>query len=197
MRSFLLCLLAFALMPSCSRAQAPVFSVTPTESSIRFSVKSSVAIVGKFDKWQATLKFGSPEVTSGALSIDIEAATVDTGSGMKNKKLKGEDFFYVEQYPKITFHSTKVVQTSPTTFDVDGDFSIRGVARQEKLKLTIPAKQAGEDEIQGVLVFNRKEYGMNKGIPFVRIEDHVQVRINLRVQQISGPRLVYQNSVVR
>jgi polyisoprenoid-binding protein YceI len=184
-------------MPSCSHAQVPVFSVTPTESSIRFSVKSSVAIVGKFDKWHATLKFDSPEVTSGGLWIDIEAATVDTGSGMKNNKLKGKDFFYVEQYPKITFHSTKLVQTSPTTFDVDGDFSIRGVTRQEKLKLTIPAKQTGEDEIQGVLVFNRKEYGMNKGIPFVRIEDHVQVRINLGVQQISGPRLVYQHSVVK
>jgi polyisoprenoid-binding protein YceI len=192
MRSAVLCLLAFALMPSASRAQAPVFSVTPTESSIRFSVKSSVAIVGKFDKWHATLKFASPEVTSGVLSIAIEAATVDTGSGMKNNKLKGQDFFYVDRYPTISFHSTKVVQTSPTTFDVDGDFSIRGVTRQEKLKLTIPAKQNGEDEIQGVLVFNRKEYGMNKGIPFVKIEDHVEVRINLRVRQLSGPRLVYQ-----
>lgn len=192
MRSVVLCLLGFALMPLGSRAQAPVFSVTPRESSIRFSVKSSVAIIGKFDIWHATLKFASPDVTSGVLSIAIDAATVDTGSGIKNNKLKGQDFFYVEHYPKITFHSTKVVQTSPTTFDVDGDFSIRGVSKQEKLKLTIPAKQTGEDEVQGVLVFNRKEYGMNKGIPFVKIEDHVEVRINLRVQQLSGPRLLYR-----
>ncbi len=192
MRSAVLCLLAFALIPSSGRTQAPVFSVTPAESSIRFSVKSSVAIVGKFDSWNATLKFSSPEVTSGELSIAIDAATVDTGSGMKNNKLKGQDFFYVEHYPRISFHSTKVVQTSPTTFDVDGNFSIRGVSRQEKLKLTIPAKQNGEDEIQGVLVFNRKEYGMNKGIPFVKIEDHVEVRINLRMQQLSGPRLQYR-----
>ncbi|MES2223197.1 MAG: YceI family protein [Acidobacteriota bacterium] len=183
--------LAVALFPPLCRAEEPVFSVTPTDSSIRFSVKSSVAIVGKFDKWHATLKFASPDVTSGVLTIAIQAATVDTGSGMKNNKLKGKDFFYIQQYPTITFHSTKVVQTSPTTFEVDGDFAIRGVTRNEKLKLTIPAKQSGEDEIQGVLVFNRKEYGMNKGIPFVRIEDHVEVRINLKVQQVSGPRLVY------
>ena len=189
MRSAILCALAVALLPAICLAQAPVFSVTPTESSIRFSVKSSVAIVGKFDKWHATLKFASPEVTSGVLSIAIDAGTVDTGSGMKNNKLKGKDFFYIEQYPTISFHSTKIVQTSPTTFDVDGNFSIRGVTRLEKLKLTVPAKQNGEDEIQGVLVFNRKEYGMNKGIPFVTIEDHVEVRINLRVQQVSGPRL--------
>jgi polyisoprenoid-binding protein YceI len=192
MRSAIICTVAMALLPPICRAQAPVFSVSPAESSIRFSVKSSVAIVGKFDKWHATLNFASPNVTSGVLSIVIEAATVDTGSGMKNNKLKGKDFFYIEQYPTISFHSTKIVQTSPTTFDVDGDFSIRGVTRQEKLKLTIPTKQTGEDEIQGALVFNRKEYGMNKGIPFVRIEDHVEVKINLRVQQVSGPRLVYQ-----
>jgi polyisoprenoid-binding protein YceI len=191
MRSVVLCLLAFALTPSVSRAQTPVFSVTPGNSSINFSVKSSVAIVGKFDTWHATLKFASPHVTSGVLSISINAATVDTGSGIKNNKLKGKDFFYVERYPTITFHSTKIVQTSPTTFDVDGDFSIRGVTRQEKLKLTIPAKRTAEDEVQGVLVFNRKEYGMNKGIPFVKIEDHVEVKVNLRVQRLSGPRLVY------
>lgn len=192
MRSAVLCLLTVALMPQCSRAQVPVFSVTPAESSIHFSVKSSVAIVGKFDKWDATLKFASPQVTSAVLSIAINAGTVDTGSGMKNSKLKGRDFFYIERYPTITFHSTKIVQTSPTNFDVDGNFSIRGVTRQEKLKLTIPAKQNGEDEIHGVLVFNRKEYGMNKGIPFVRIEDHVEVRIHLRVKQFSGPRLEYR-----
>ncbi len=191
MRTAVLCLLAFALTPAGSRAQAPVFSVTPSDSSIRFSVKSSVAIIGRFDTWHATLTFASPDVTSGALSIVINAATVDTGSGIKNNKLKGKDFFYIEQYPAITFHSTKIVQTSPTTFDVDGDFSIRGVTRQEKLKLTIPAKRTGEDEVQGVLVFNRKEYGMNKGIPFVKIEDHVEVKINLRVQRLRGPRLVY------
>ena len=192
MRSAILCVLAVSILPPICCAQAPVFSVIPAESSVRFSVKSSVSIVGKFDKWDATLTFPSRDVTTGVLQIQIDAATVDTGSGMKNNKLKGKDFFDVEHYPSIAFQSTKVVQTSPTTFDVDGDFSIRGVTRQEKLKLTIPTKQTGEDEIQGVLIFNRKEYGMNKGIPFVRIEDHVEVRINLRVQQRSGPRLVYQ-----
>jgi polyisoprenoid-binding protein YceI len=192
MRSLTLCLLAFLLLPQASRAQTPVFAVIPAESSTHFFVKSSVALHGRFDKWNATLTFPSADVTSGVLHIQIAAATVDTGSGMKNNKLKSKDFFDVEHYPTITFQSTKVVQTSPTTFDVDGNFSIRGVTRLEKLKLTIPRKQTGEDAIQGVLVFNRKDYGMRKGIPFVRIEDHVEVRISLKVHQVSGERLVYQ-----
>lgn len=192
MRSAIFCLLGFLLLPHASRAQAPVFSVIPAESSIRFSVKSSVSLIGKFDRWNATLTFPDPDVTTGVLHIQIEAATVDTGSGMKNKKLKSKDFFDVEHYPVIAFQSTKVVQTSPTTFDVDGNFSIRGVTRLEKLRLTVPENRASEDAIQGVLIFNRKDYGMHKGIPFVRIEDHVEVRIRLKLHQVSGPRLVYR-----
>ncbi len=192
MRSIILCVLAFILLPCASYAQAPVFAVIPAESSVRFSVKSSVALVGRFDKWNATLTFSSADVTTGVLHIRIDAATVDTGSGMKNNKLKGKDFFDVEQYPTITFKTTKVVQTSPTTFDVDGNFTIRGVSKIETLKLTIPRRQTGEDAIQGVLVFNRKHYGMNKGIPLVKIEDQVNVTIDLKVRQVSGPRLVYQ-----
>lgn len=192
MRSTILCILAFILLPLVSHAQTPVFAVATGESTIQFSVKSSVALRGRFDKWNATLTFPTKDVTTGTLNIQIDAATVDTGSGMKNNKLKGKDFFDVEHYPTITFQSTKVVQTSPTTFEVDGNFTIRGVSRLETLKLTIPRKQTGEDAIQGVLVFNRKHYGMNKGIPFVRIEDHVNVTINLKVRQVSGPRLIYK-----
>ncbi len=94
-----------------------------------------MAIKGKFDKWNATLTFTSPEVTSGVLTVQIQAATVDTGSGLKNSKLKGADFFDVANNPLITFKSTKLVQTGPNTFEVDGNFTIRGVTRPEKLTL--------------------------------------------------------------
>ncbi len=137
MRLTILCLLASALFPSLSRAQAPVFEITPVESSVKFDVEASVAIKGTFDKWDATLTFTSPDVSTGVLDIKIQAASVDTGSGMKNGKLKGKDFFDVDHSPLITFHSTKIVQTGPNTFEVDGDFTIRGVTKPEKLTLTL------------------------------------------------------------
>lgn len=193
MRSSILCLFAIFLLAQASHAQVPVFAVTPADSSIKFSVESSVALIGKFDKWDATLKFTSADVTSGILDIRIEAATVDTGSGMKNNKLKSKDFFDVKQNPTITFHSTKFVQTSPVTFEVDGNFTIRGVSRPEPLKLTISGKGTNFGAIKGVMFFNRKHYGMNKGIPFVKIADHVEVTVDLKVKQISGPQLVYKH----
>ena len=192
MRLALISLLAIVLLPLPGRAQVPVFKTTPENSSIRFYVKASVALVGKFDKWDASLRFTSPDVTTGILDIRIEAATVNTGSGMKDNKLKSKDFFDVEQAPSITFRSTKVVQTGPESFDVMGNFSIRGVSKPETLKLTVSGKGTGTGVIKGVMAFDRKEYGMTSGIPFVKIADRVEVDVDLKVEQVSGPRLVYK-----
>ncbi len=76
-------------------------------------MKSSVSIVGKFDQWKATLAMTSPDVTTAALDIVVQAASVNTGSGMKNGKLKSKDFFDVDQNPLITFKSDHCVQTGP------------------------------------------------------------------------------------
>src|SRR5271170_3714847 len=167
------------LLAPLTYAQAPVFTVTPVNSSIKFDVKASVPIAGNFDKWTATLKFASADVTTGVLGIQIQAATVNTGSGMKDDKLKSKDFFDVAQNPLITFKSTKVVQTSPTTFDVPGTFTIRGVSKPETLTLTVSGAGTGSGSIKGTMAFDRKDYGMNSGIPFIKIADRVEVNVDL------------------
>jgi polyisoprenoid-binding protein YceI len=192
MRLVILCLLVSAVFPSLSRAQAPVFEITPVESSIKFDVEASVAIKGTFDKWDATLTFTSPEVETGVLDIKIQADSVDTGSGMKNGKLKGKDFFNVKESPLITFRSTKIVQTGPNTFEVDGDFTIRGVSKPEKLTLTLSGKGTGSGEVKGTMAFDRKQYGMNSGIPFIKIADRVEVNVALKGKRVSGPPVVFK-----
>jgi polyisoprenoid-binding protein YceI len=192
MRLAILCLLALATLPTSGRAQVPVFETTPTDSTVKFYVKSSVSIVGNFDKWSATLKFSSADVSTAVLDIKIEAATVNTGSGVKDNKLKSKDFFNVEQDPFITFHSTKIVQTSPVDFDVQGNFTIRGVSKPETLKLSVTGKGTGQGSIKGTMAFDRKDYGIDGSIPFVKIADRVEVNVDLQVKQVSGPRLVYK-----
>jgi polyisoprenoid-binding protein YceI len=192
MRLAILAIVAVAMLTPVSQAQVPVFQTMPQDSSIKFYVKASVALVGNFDKWHATFKFTSPDVTTGVLDIKIQAATVNTGSGMKNSKLKSKDFFNVEQNPLITFHSTKVVQTGTDTFDVVGTFTIRGVSRPETLKLNVEGKGTGKGTIKGTMAFDRKDYGMTSGIPFVKIADRVEVNVDLKVNQVRGPRLVYK-----
>jgi hypothetical protein len=81
--------------------------------------------------------------TTGILEITIQAASMDTGSGMKNGKL------------------------------------------------TVSHKKTGSGEIKGKMIFNRKDYGMNKGIPFIKIADHVDVNFHLKQKQVSGPPLAF------
>jgi polyisoprenoid-binding protein YceI len=186
-RLAVVCLSASTLLPSVSRAQVPVFAISHPESTIKFDVKASVAIVGKFDKWDATLTFTSPELSTGVLDIKIQADSVDTGSGMKNGKLKGKDFFDVEHDPLITFHSTKVEQTGPDTVAFVGDFTIRGATKQERLTFTVPLHANGAGTIKGTMAFDRKQYGMNSGIPFIKIADRVEVTVDLTGKRVSGP----------
>jgi polyisoprenoid-binding protein YceI len=186
-----LCVLGFVVLPSMGRAQesgaVPIYQITPLNSTVKFDVKASVPIVGTFDKWDATLVFTSTDLATGVLDIEIQAASVNTGSGLKNSKLKGKDFFNVEQDPVITFKSTKILQTGPNTFEVDGNFSIRGVSKPEKLELTLAGRGTADMQIAGSMAFDRKDYGMNSGIPFIKIADRVEVNVALKVKRTSGP----------
>jgi polyisoprenoid-binding protein YceI len=192
MRLAILFLIASALLPSVSLGQGPIFTVTPEESDVKFFVKASVAIDGKFNKWDATLTFPSTDPEAGVLDIKIYADSVNTGSGMKDDKLKSKDFFNAKDDPYITFHSTKVTQTGPTTFDVVGTFTIRGVSKPETLNLTLSGKGTGEGTIKGTMAFDRKEFGMNSGIPFIKIADRVEVNVALKGHRVSGPPLVFK-----
>jgi polyisoprenoid-binding protein YceI len=194
LRCAFFCLLFSPLSQGQAPAAIPVFQVAPPpDSKVTFNVKASVAIDGTFDKWDATLTFTAADVTTGVLDIKVTADSVNTGSGMKDGKLKGKDFFDAKNDPYITFHSTKVVQTGPNTFDITGTFTIRGVSKTETLTLTeTGTRGSGEGTIMGTMAFDRKDYGMNSGIPFIKIADRVEVDVNLQVKRVGGPPLVFK-----
>lgn len=66
---------------------------------------------------------------------------------------------------------------------------IRGVSNPEKLTLMVSGKGTGTGEIKGSKVFNRKDHGMNKGIPFIKIADHGDVSFHLKGKRVSGSPL--------
>jgi polyisoprenoid-binding protein YceI len=88
---FRLCV-SFLLFASVTQPQTltrvPVYRINRAASSIKFAVNASVAIAGTFDHWDAALAFTSLDPATGVLDVKIQAASVDTGSGMKNGKLR-------------------------------------------------------------------------------------------------------------
>jgi polyisoprenoid-binding protein YceI len=188
--------LSSALLASITWAQSSpdvaVFKIIPVKCTIRFGVKAAMPIEGAFDKWESTLAFTSKHAEDAVLDVKIQGKSVNTGSGIKNEQLKSKDFFDVEHSPYITFHSTKVVQTGTNTFDLQGIFSVRGVSKPETLHLSLSGKGTGHGELTGTMAFDRKDFGMNSDIPFLKIADRVEVTLDLKGDQISGPPVVFR-----
>jgi polyisoprenoid-binding protein YceI len=106
--------------------------------------------------------------------------------------MKGKDYFDVEHNPLITFHSTKITQTGPNTFDVDGDYMMRGVTKPQKLTLVLSGKGTGTGEVKGTMYFDRKDYGITKKIPFVTVADRIEVLDDIKAKRVSGPPVVFK-----
>jgi polyisoprenoid-binding protein YceI len=190
-------LLAAVVFSSLTQAQSseslPVFTITPLVSKITFYVKSSVKLEGTFDKWDAALVFTSTDASTGVQDIKIQADSVNTGSESKDKKLKGEHCFDATKDPYITFHSTKITQTSPNTFDVAGTFTLRGISKPEALTFTVDRDAGGATgEIKGILTIDRKDFGLGGGIKFVTIADRVDVTIDFKAKRVGPPLAVRQ-----
>jgi polyisoprenoid-binding protein YceI len=184
----LILLAAAILFPALGSAQIPTFEVVVPQSKINFKVGASVPIDGVFEKWAANLYFTTPYVESGVLEIIVQAASVHSGSGLKDGKLKGAEFFDVKADPEITFRSKKIIQTALDSYNVVGDFTIRGMTNEETLTVTYSPDQPDEGHVRGQMVFDRREYGMTHGIPLVKVADRVEVDVDLLLHRTSGPR---------
>jgi len=64
------------------------------------------------------------------------------------------------------------------------------VTKQEKLSLTVQGRGTGEGTIAGTMAFDRKQYGMTSGIPFIKIADRVEVTLHLKAKRVGGPPVV-------
>jgi polyisoprenoid-binding protein YceI len=160
------------------------FTINVPESKVEFFVGSSAGDVnGVFKTWTGKLSqstLGVPE--SATLSLEVTAASMSTGSGLKDKMVKGKDFFYVKDFPTVTFTSTKVIPSGdPNKFQVEGDFTLRGVTKPVVLQVTLDRDNKGGGQVYADLSFDRRDFGMTKSVPFVRVSDSVRVRVDLYV----------------
>jgi polyisoprenoid-binding protein YceI len=188
MRLPVLCLvLVSAMLCPPSRAQVPVFQVTPIQSSIRFNTTSSRPLTGNFDKWKATLTFASRDPTSAVFQVEIQTASVHCSNSKNDDELKSTDLLNVAQAPVISFKSNKVVQTGKTTYDLVGTFTMHGVSKPATLNLVIADQGGGSGYVQGVVPFDLKGYGMSSSR---KLDERGEVDLNLKAKQVSGPELI-------
>jgi polyisoprenoid-binding protein YceI len=86
--------------------------------------------------WTADLNWNADAPEKSSVSVVIDAASVDSGVDEFDEHLKAAQFFDVEKHKQITFKSTKVVRTGPTTGAITGDLTIKGVTKPVVLEAT-------------------------------------------------------------
>jgi polyisoprenoid-binding protein YceI len=106
-----------------------------------------------------------------------------TGSHAKDNIIKAEKFFFVKQFPSITFASRKAIPSAdPAKFQLQGDFTLHGVTKPVTIQVTLDPEGQGRGQIYGDLSFDRRDFGMTHNMPFNRVSDTVRVRIDLAVE---------------
>jgi len=120
---------------------------------------------------------------SGRIDISIDAASINTGLGKRDDHLRGPDFFNTEQFPNITFTSSKLKFNGDKLVGADGDLTMLGVTRP--VTLTVDAFACGTHPLNkkavcganAITTIKRSEWGMKTYLPAVG--DDVKIAIQI------------------
>ncbi len=142
--------------------------IDPAHSEIQFSAKHMMiaTVRGKFARFSGTIDGYEQNPTAAQVDVQIEAASIDTGNEQRDAHLRSPDFLNVEQYPYITFKSTKVEQLDAEQGRMYGELTIRGVTRPVVLEVEYAgmAKSPWGTTSAGFSArtrINRKDWGLN------------------------------------
>jgi polyisoprenoid-binding protein YceI len=111
------------------------YAVDPGHSSVSFSARHLMVskVRGRFAVTGGELVVGENAEDSTVVA-EIDAASVHSGDAKRDEHLRSADFFEVEQYPTITFRSTRVENHGDGEFTLHGDLTVRDVTKPVALK---------------------------------------------------------------
>ncbi|MEM1262036.1 MAG: YceI family protein [Pseudomonadota bacterium] len=90
-----------------------------------------------FDAFDATLTLDADDPEKSAVSVVIDATSVNSRVATFDEHLNGDDFFATAGNPTITFTSTEIEATGDDTYDITGDLTIKGITQAVTLAATI------------------------------------------------------------
>jgi polyisoprenoid-binding protein YceI len=170
-----------AALPLAAAAESENYAIDPTHTVPYFDVDhlGFATMRGRFDR--ATGKFSLDRAAkTGSVELEIPTATVNTGDAersgrprTRDEHLRNADFFNVQEFPSMTFKSTKVVFKGEDPVSVEGNLTLLGVTKPVTLHLD--RWKCGPDiRTQGKRfqcggnasgAFKRSDFGMKYGLP--------------------------------
>jgi polyisoprenoid-binding protein YceI len=144
------------------------YDVDPSHSRIGFAAKHAMVttVRGQFREFTAEAHLDAENIANTTARVEINAASIDTGSADRDGHVRNSDFLDVETYPTITFVSTSAEQNGDDEFLLTGDLTIKDVTKP----VTVEFEKTGEAldpwgnlrvGFEGKVKINRKDWGVN------------------------------------
>ncbi|WHT39035.1 YceI family protein [Myroides odoratus] len=144
-----------------------IWVLDPTHSEIGFKVKYMMFtnIAGKFTSIQAVIENENDNFETSTISFTAEANSIDTNNGDRDKHLRSAEFFDVENYPKLSFKSTKIEKNKEGEYTIHGDLTIKDQTQRIVLAAAYSGlmKDPWGNTKAGISLtgkINRKEFGL-------------------------------------
>jgi polyisoprenoid-binding protein YceI len=144
------------------------WNIDPAHAVAEFKVKHMMIsnVKGHFAKVTGRLILDESDLAKSKVTALIEAASIETRDAQRDAHLKSADFLHAEQFPSLSFTSTRVSLVRDGELAVEGDLTIRGITRKVAFSIegpTPPTKDPWGNTRVGVSAttkINRKDYGL-------------------------------------
>ena len=143
------------------------YVIDPGHTRIGFVARHAMVtkVRGAFNEFEGSAVLDGTDLSKSTGQLTIQAASIDTRNEQRDAHLRSNDFLAMAEYPQVTFVATDVRQSGPTSLELTGDLTIRGVTNS----VTIPFEFEGAATdpygnlrvgFEGSTVINRKDYGI-------------------------------------
>jgi polyisoprenoid-binding protein YceI len=169
------------------------WNLDTAHSNIGFSVRHMVfaKVRGRFARWTGTARLDEQDLTRSSVEVEIDANSIDTGVGDRDKHLGSADFFDVEHFPRLRFKSTQVERVAGERYRVHGELTIRDVTRP----IVLEAEYGGQAKdpwgnqrvaFTATASLNRSEFGLkwNQALEAGGVLVGERIDIELEVQAV-------------
>jgi polyisoprenoid-binding protein YceI len=146
---------------------AGTYELDISHTSVEFVARHMLSKVrGRFTNFSGAIEVAAnPEDSS--VKVEIKTASIKTDTEKRDEHLKSGDFLLIEEHPTITFTSTAVRPTGGTSFELDGDLTIKGVTKPVTLAGEFLGSGPGMDGETPMLAasarttIEREDWGVN------------------------------------
>ena len=175
--------IAAALLLSFTVFEATTWKADNVHSRFGFSVNhlGIASFNGSFKEYKLTVTNTAADFSDAVVELTASTASINTDNEMRDKHLKGADFFDAEKYPQFTFKSTSFKKVKGNDFKVSGDLTLHGVTKPVVLNATLVGtavhpqskKQMAGFKVTGT--FKRSDFGIGAGFPAPMLSDDVNI----------------------